>query len=71
MKKELFRYYSAVTEREMSAVVITPDTAGEHPILYALHGYWGTSIHSPTTARFAPLLKSACPTTPWFSRIFT
>ena len=23
MKKELFRYYSAVTEREMSAVVIT------------------------------------------------
>ena len=41
MKKELFRYYSAVTEREMSAVVITPDTDGEHPILYALHGYWG------------------------------
>lgn len=55
MKKELFRYYSAVTEREMSAVVITPDTDGEHPILYALHVNWGTSIHFPTTARFAPL----------------
>lgn len=41
MKKETLQYYSAVTKREMSAVIITPEDGAPHNVLYALHGYWG------------------------------
>ncbi len=41
MIKETFCYDSIVTERKMSAVVITPEDNMPHNILYALHGYWG------------------------------
>lgn len=61
MKKELFRYYSAVTEREMSAVVITPDTDGEHPILYALHGYWGDEHSLSDDSEICSVIEECLP----------